>query len=45
MDPGIDYLKNGLGAFEAMSGLEKYLAQAGLDPKRMTLIKLRRVAN
>ena len=41
MQPRIDYLKNGRGVFEAMSGLEKYLAQSGLDPKLMTLIKLR----
>jgi AhpD family alkylhydroperoxidase len=41
MEPRIDYLKNGRGAFEAMFGLEKYLAQSGLDHKLMTLIKLR----
>ena len=41
MQPRIDYLKNGRGVFEAMYGLEKYLAQSGLDPKLMTLIKLR----
>jgi hypothetical protein len=41
MEPRIDYLRNGRGAFEAMFGLEKYLAQSGLDPKLMTLIKLR----
>ena len=41
MEPRIDYLKDGRGAFEAMFGLEKYLAQSGLDHKLMTLIKLR----
>jgi alkylhydroperoxidase family enzyme len=41
MEPRIDYQRNGRGAFEAMFGLEKYLAQSGLDPKLMTLIKLR----
>jgi len=41
MEPGIDYLKNSRGAFETMFGLEKYLAQSGLDHKLMTLIKLR----
>ena len=41
MEPRIDYLKNGRGAFEAMFGLEKYLPQSGLDHKLMTLIKLR----
>ena len=40
MEPRIDYLRNGRGVFEAMFGLEKYLAQSGLDPKLMTLIKL-----
>ena len=38
MEPRIDYLKNGRGALEAMFGLEKYLAQSGLDHKLMTLI-------
>src|SRR5205085_12446233 len=41
MEPGIDYLKNSRGAFKTMFGLEKYLAQSGLDHKLMTLIKLR----
>src|SRR6187401_823847 len=41
MEPRIDYLTNGRGAFEAMFGLEKYLVQSGLDHKPMTLIKLR----
>ena len=41
MEPRIDYLKNGRGAFEAMFGLEKYLAQSGLDHKLTTLVKLR----
>jgi len=41
MEPRIDYLNNGRGAFDAMFGLEKYLAQSGLDHKLMTLIKLR----
>jgi len=31
MEPAIDYLKNSRGAFETMFGLEKYLAQSGLD--------------
>ena len=41
MEPRIDYLNNGRGALDAMFGLEKYLAQSGLDHKLMTLIKLR----
>ncbi len=41
MEPRIDYLGNGRGAFEAVFGLEKYLAQSELHPKLMTLIKLR----
>ena len=41
MEPRIDYLNNGRGAFDAMFGLGKYPAQSGLDHKLMTLIKLR----
>jgi len=32
MEPRIDYLRNGRGAFEAMFDLEKYLAQSGCIP-------------
>jgi AhpD family alkylhydroperoxidase len=41
MEPRIDYLKSGRGVYEAMRGLETYLAQSGLDQKLMTLLKLR----
>jgi AhpD family alkylhydroperoxidase len=41
MEPRIDYLKAGRGAFEAMLGLEKYLHQCGLEPALLHLIKLR----
>ncbi len=39
--PRVDYLKNAKAVFDAMLGLEKYLAQTGLDPKLKSLIKLR----
>lgn len=41
MQPRIDYLKSARGVYEAMMGLEKYLAQSGLDEKLTSLIKLR----
>jgi AhpD family alkylhydroperoxidase len=41
MEPRIDYLKSGRGVYEAMRGLERYLAQSGLDGKLITLLKLR----
>jgi AhpD family alkylhydroperoxidase len=41
MERRIDYLKSGRGVYETMRGVERYLAQSGLDPKLMTLIKLR----
>jgi hypothetical protein len=40
MEPRIGYLKIGRGVFEAMRGVERYLAQSGLDRKLMTLLKL-----
>jgi AhpD family alkylhydroperoxidase len=41
MEPRVDYLKSAGGVYEAMLGLEKYLAQSGLDAKLQNLIKLR----
>ena len=41
MEPRIDYLKNGRGAFEAMRGLERYLHQSGLEEALLLLMKLR----
>jgi AhpD family alkylhydroperoxidase len=41
VQPRIDYLKSGRGVYEAMLRLEEYLAECGLDPKLMTLLKLR----
>ena len=41
MEPRLDYLKNGRGVYEAMLGLERYLAQCGLDAKLLMLLKLR----
>ena len=41
MGPRIDYLQTGRGVYEAMIGLEKYLAQCGLDHTLLLLMKLR----
>ena len=41
MNPRIDYTKVGTGALAAMLSLEKYLAQSGLDPILLNLVKLR----
>src|ERR1051325_4239721 len=41
MEPRVDYLKSAGGVYEAMLGLEKYLAHSGLDAKLQNLIKLR----
>jgi AhpD family alkylhydroperoxidase len=41
MEPRIDYLKHGRGAFEAMLGIEKYLHGSGLEPTLLDLIRLR----
>jgi AhpD family alkylhydroperoxidase len=41
MEPRINYRKVARGAFEAMLGLEKYLAQCGLEESLLHLIKLR----
>jgi AhpD family alkylhydroperoxidase len=41
MEPRIDYTKAAPGAVHAMLGLEKYLAQSGLEPGLMDLVKLR----
>src|SRR5262245_60504043 len=41
MEPRIDYLKIGRGAFEALLGVEKYLHGSGLEPILLDLIKLR----
>jgi AhpD family alkylhydroperoxidase len=37
----IDYAKAAPGAVEAMHGLEKYVAQSGLKPSLLELVKLR----
>jgi AhpD family alkylhydroperoxidase len=41
MERRIDYTKVAPGAVHAMLGLEKYLAQSGLEPRLMDLVKLR----
>jgi AhpD family alkylhydroperoxidase len=41
MKPRIDYMKKTPGVFEAMLGLEGYLAKSGLDPALTRLVKLR----
>ncbi|HVI70362.1 MAG TPA: carboxymuconolactone decarboxylase family protein, partial [Pyrinomonadaceae bacterium] len=41
MEPRIDFLKVGRGAFEALLGVENYLHGCGLEPTLLDLIKLR----
>jgi AhpD family alkylhydroperoxidase len=41
MEPRVDYLTAGRGAFEATLGLEKYLHGTGLEEPLLHLIKLR----
>lgn len=41
MEPRIDFLKVGRGAFEAMLGIEKYLNGSGLETTLLDLIRLR----
>jgi len=41
MEPRIDFLKVGRGAFEALLGVEKYLHGCGLETTLLDLIKLR----
>ena len=41
MQPRIEYGKVAPGAVEAMSGLERYIRQSGLDPALIELVKLR----
>src|SRR6266404_7420179 len=41
MEPRIDYAKVGPDAFKAMLGLERYLAQCGLDHALIHVLKLR----
>ena len=41
MEARVDYLKSARGVYDAMLGLEKYLAHCGLDAKLKGLIKLR----
>jgi AhpD family alkylhydroperoxidase len=41
MQPRIDYGKYGQEALQSMYGLEKYIAESGLDHKLIHLIKLR----
>ena len=41
MEPRIDYLKSGRGAYQAMLGLEDYVRKCGLEESLLHLIKLR----
>lgn len=41
MEPRLNYLKVAHGGYEAMSGLERYLHQCGLEERLIHLIKLR----
>jgi len=41
MEPRIDFLKVGRGAFEALLGVEKYVNGSGLEPTLLDLIRLR----
>jgi AhpD family alkylhydroperoxidase len=41
MEPRFEYMKVARGVYEAMSGLEKYLRQSGLEEPLLHLIKLR----
>ena len=41
MEPRVDFLKVGRGAFEALLGVEKYLHGCGFEPGLLNLIKLR----
>jgi len=41
MEPRIDFLKVGRGAFEALLGVEKYINGCGLEPTLLDLIRLR----
>ncbi len=41
MQPRIDYRKYGQEAFKSIMGLEKYIAESGLDHKLIHMLKLR----
>ena len=41
MKARVDYRQHGAGAYQAMLGLETYLAGCGLDHKFIHLLKLR----
>ena len=41
MEPRIAYGKVSPSALEAMRGLERYVAQSGLDPKLLELVRMR----
>jgi AhpD family alkylhydroperoxidase len=41
MQPRFDYMKSAPGAYKAMSGLEQYLDQCGLEESLLHLIRLR----
>lgn len=41
MEPRIDFMKVGQGAFSALLGVEKYIHSSGLEPTLLDLIKLR----
>jgi AhpD family alkylhydroperoxidase len=41
MEPRVDFMKVGMGAFNALLGVEKYIHGSGLEPKLLHLIKIR----
>ena len=41
MEPRVDFMKVGQGAFNALLGVEKYIHRSGLEPTLLHLIKIR----
>lgn len=41
MEPRVDFMKVGQGAFNALLGVEKYIHASGLEPTLLHLIKIR----
>jgi alkylhydroperoxidase family enzyme len=41
MEPRVDFMKVGQGAFNALLGVEKYIHGSGLEPTLLHLIKIR----
>lgn len=41
MQPRIDYRRHAQGAVQSLLGLEKYIAECGLEPKLVHLLKMR----